>query len=302
MRRVIVTGAKGFIGRHSIQYLRDKNFEVHCVTTKNASVNDDKGVMWHRLDLLNEKECYDLFSTVRPSHLLHFAWYTEHGKYWTSDRNHDWVNASMSMLKHFKEFNGKRATFAGTCAEYDWGFGLCSEDTTPIMPKTRYGRCKNSLRQTAESFCKQYDISFSWGRIFHLFGPNEQPSRLVPSVILSLLNNNEAKCTDGTQIRDFLYSEDVASAFVSLLESSVDGAVNIASGEPVSVHDLVGKIGQKIGKVKLIRFGALPQPKDEPPLIVADIRKLKSEVCWKPKYDLEQGLDRTIEWWREHIK
>jgi len=302
MRRVIITGARGFIGRQALQYLDRKNFEIHSITTHQNVESGNQGVIWHTTDLLNAQECYDLFNTVNPSHLLHFAWYTEPGKYQTSEKNIDWLHASLLILKYFNKFNGERVTFAGTCFEYDLNYGFCSENVTPDRPRTLYGMCKNSLRQVSESFCAQNDISFSWGRIFFLYGPHEHPSRLVPSVIISLLKGEQAKVTHGKQIRDFLYSEDVASAMVALMESDVKGTVNIGSGVPVSIKDIVNKISLILGRTELIRYGAIQTPEDEPPLIVADVRRLNNEVGWRQRYNLDAGLDKTIQWWKKAIQ
>lgn len=298
MKRVLVTGANGFIGRHSIEPLLSKGYDVHCVTSREPT-KEESGVTWHQADLLSEGECACLFKEVRPSHLLHFAWYTKPGEYWVSEKNIDWVVASLHMLKNFKANGGERLTFAGTCAEYDWNYGFCSENVTPSTPGTFYGTCKNDLRQISGSFCKQNGISFSWGRIFFLYGPYEHPSRLVSSMIISLLKGEEAKCSHGGQIRDFIYSEDVASAFAALLNSNTEGTVNIASGEPVAISTIVNLISSKIGRPDLVRFGAVPVPADDPPMIVADTRRLNDEVGWTPEFDLEKGLNKAIEWWKE---
>ncbi|HEY3272822.1 MAG TPA: NAD(P)-dependent oxidoreductase [Methanocella sp.] len=299
MKRVLVTGGSGFIGQHALPYLVEKGYEVHCVTS--GAPRKESAVQWHRADLFSESECREIFRSVKPSHLLHFAWYTEPGKYWTSEKNLEWVRASLDILKNFKASGGTRATFAGTCAEYDRNFGFCSEGITPCVPDTLYGTCKNSLRQMASSYSELNHVSFSWGRIFFLYGPGEHPSRLVSSVIRSLLRNEEAKCTHGDQIRDFLHAEDVASAFAALLDCNVEGPVNIASGEPVSLKTVINGIGVKIGNPARISFGAIPVPANDPPVILADTRRLNKEVGWKQKYSLDAGLDDVIEWWKHHL-
>jgi nucleoside-diphosphate-sugar epimerase len=141
-------------------------------------------------------------------------------------------------------------------------------------------------------------MSVGWGRIFFVYGPREHPARLVSSVIRSLLAGEEAKCTHGEQVRDFLHASDVAAAFVSLLESDVDGPVNVGSGIPTTIHDLIARIGKAIGRPELLRFGALPARADEPPTILADIRRLTKEVGWMQRISLEKGLEQTIAWWR----
>ena len=150
-----------------------------------------------------------------------------------------------------------------------------------------------------ESYAKQSGVSAAWGRIFFPYGPYEYPDRLVPSVINALLKGEEARCTNGEQVRDFLYVEDIADAFVSLLESEVQGAVNIASGKPTAVKEIICEIGRQLGRSDLIRLGALPQREGDPNFLVADVKRLNEEVGWAPKTDLVSGIKKTIEWWKK---
>jgi nucleoside-diphosphate-sugar epimerase len=123
----------------------------------------------------------------------------------------------------------------------------------------------------------------------------------VASVIRRLLAGERAPTSEGSQVRDFLHVEDVAAAFVALLESDVQGPVNIASGKPVAVGDLVTSIARRLSRLDLLDRGALPTPGGEPPLLVADVQRLDHEVGWRPRYDLESGLEQTIEWWRAEL-
>jgi len=304
MKKVLLTGASGFIGQHTIPFLIKKGYEVHAVdiVKKPSHIIKSKKLLWHECDLLNHKQQKVLFAEIKPTQLLHFAWYAVPGKYWTSYENLKWVQASLELAINFHQSGGERAIFAGTCAEYDWNYGYCSEEITPLKPATLYGACKNSLHEMLKHFSNQTKRSYAWGRIFFLYGPNEHPNRLISSIVCSLLKGKPARCSHGNQIRDFLYVEDVASAFVSLLESKVESAVNIASGVPVSIKEVVSKIAEKLGRSDLIRLGAIPVNSSEPPLLVADAGRLINEVGWKPKYDLDSGLEQTIQWWKEHLK
>jgi nucleoside-diphosphate-sugar epimerase len=299
MKKVLITGATGFIGRHCLPLLMARGYEVHAVSSQRLTTNVSD-IHWHQSNLLDPSQISALIAEVRPSHLLHFAWYTVPGKYWTSSENLRWVQASISLLQEFVKHHGERVVMAGTCAEYDWRFGYCSEEVTPLNPATLYGTCKHSLQLVLSSLAKQTGLSAAWGRIFFLFGPYEHPDRLVPYVIRSLLYGEPARCSHGKQIRDFLYVQDVADAFVTLLESRVSGPVNIASGQPVVLRELIYKIAAKLKREDLIQLGAVSVPPDEPPLLVADVRRLHDEVGWSPKYDLDTALKETIEWWREH--
>ena len=296
MKKLLITGATGFIGRHVLATAVYKGYDVYAVTSgEPLPVTND--VKWVSLDLFDYEQIKQKISEIRPSHLLHFAWYAEPGKYWTSIENAKWVQTSLQLLMLFQTHGGQRAVLAGSCAEYDWNYGYCSESVTPVVPNTMYGVCKNSLQQIVTQFSIQTGLSSAWGRIFFLYGPHENPKRLVPSVIRSLLQGNEALCSHGEQIRDFMHVQDVAEAFVALLDSDVQGPVNIATGNPVRIKNVVSMIAAKMKAEHLVRFGAIPTSPDDPPLLVADVRRIKNEVKWSPNLGLDQGIDHTIEWW-----
>jgi len=300
MKKVLVTGATGFIGRHSLSFLLEKGYEVHAVSSR-ILPHKLPDVHWHQADLLNHENISVLLAEIHPTHLLHFAWFTVPGEYWNSLENFRWVRASLDLLEAFVKNGGRRGVVAGTCAEYDWQYGYCSEQITPLIPTTLYGICKHSLQIMFEAFASQTDLSSAWGRIFFLYGPYEPSDRLVSSVVQALLRGDIASCSHGNQIRDFLYVQDVADAFVTLLDSDIMGAVNIASGIPIVLKDIIYKIGEKLNGKNLIRLGENPVSTNEPPLVVADVRFLKNRLGWSPKFDLDEGLNQTIHWWQKHL-
>jgi nucleoside-diphosphate-sugar epimerase len=300
MKKVLVTGATGLIGRHSLPALLSRDYEVHALSTSGRG-ESLAGVTWHAADLMDAARVSQLMAEVRPTHLLHFAWVTAHGKYWTSEENLAWVQASLDLLQQFARHGGVRVVMAGTCAEYDWRYGYCSEYLTPLAPATLYGRCKHALQVMLDGFAQQFSVSAAWGRIFFLYGPQEHEDRIVAHVIRSLLRGERARCSHGNQIRDFLYTVDAADAFVALLESDVRGAVNIASGRPVTLKELIFKIADHLGGRELVDLGAIAAAKEEPALLVADVARLKAEVGWSPQFNLDEGLGRAIEWWKSRM-
>ena len=300
MKRVLLTGAAGFIGRHCLPLVSPSDYEVHAVSSRVPDGNQS-GVQWHQVDLLDVGHATELIATVRPTHLLHFAWYAAPGQYWSSLENFRWVQASLALLQAFTETGGRRVVMAGTCAEYDWKYGYCCEQRTPLMPVSVYGICKHSMQIMLEGFTRQTGVSAAWGRIFFLYGPHEHPHRLVSSVICSALKGEPICCSHGNQIRDFLHVQDVASAFVALLNSDVSGPVNVASGRPVALKDIIYKVANKLDQQGLVELGALPTSENDPPFLVADVNRLSDEVGWRPQYDLDCGLEQTISWWKNRL-
>ena len=302
MKTVLLTGARGFIGAHCMEALVDRGFMVHAVSSRGRYNSYPRQVEWHHADLHNAEHLLRLMCEVRPEYLLHLAWDVTHGAYWSSLENLRWLKSSISLLQAFMESGGQRVVMAGSCAEYDWNYGYCTENLTPLNPGTLYGVCKNSLQSVTGAAGIQAGVSCAWGRLFFLYGPGEHQDRLVPTVIRSLLQGEEALCTHGEQIRDYIYVKDSARALVALLESDVRGPVNIASGQPVVLQDLIGTAADLAGNPELVRLGVMAASKDDPPLLLANTRRLNEEVGYQPQYTLQQGLKETVAWWKKKLK
>jgi nucleoside-diphosphate-sugar epimerase len=317
MSRVLVTGAGGFIGRHTLSALLAGGFEVHAATSSEPPSGAPAQVLWHRADLLAPGAAEALVARARPSHLLHLAWATRPGAFWTAPENLDWVAASLALLRSFGESGGRRAVVAGSCAEYAWQRRThCVEEDwvdgtrvggtgvggTPILPATLYGAAKHGLHVVAAAWARQTGASLAWGRVFHLYGPYERPERLAGGVARALVRGEEALCTHGGQVRDFLYAPELGAAFAALLASEVSGPVNMASGEPVRVADVVAALAAAAGRPELVRLGARPTGGGEPERLTADVKRLREEVGWSPSLDLREGAERTVHLWRSALR
>ncbi|HVL30826.1 MAG TPA: NAD(P)-dependent oxidoreductase [Solirubrobacteraceae bacterium] len=298
MRRVLVTGASGFVGRPALGALAARGFDVHAVA-RGAPDDATPGITWHAADLLDAARRRSVLDAVGASHLLHLAWYAEPGAFWSARENAAWVAATVALVDEFALAGGRRATLAGTCAEYDWTApGPLAEDA-PLAPATYYGTCKDATRRVVEGLAAAAGLSLAWGRIFFVFGPGEDARRLVAGVARALVAGERAATSAGAQRRDFLHVDDVAGAFAALLDSPVEGAVNIASGEAASVRAVAEALAQAAGRPDLLDVGAVPRRAGEPEEIVADVSRLRDEVGFRPRRSLSDGLADTVRWWRE---
>jgi nucleoside-diphosphate-sugar epimerase len=340
--RVLVTGAAGFIARNSLAPLLQAGYEVHAVSSRPPSSstsgaggaahdlalpvygNDMRRaelaeVRWHHADLLLDDTASELMTEVRPTHLLHMAWGTEPGAFWTAPENLDWVRSSLRLVRAFAACGGSRAVIAGSCTEYEWGRDThCVEEAgphagtvapatpatraTPTAPHTLYGAAKHAVHLVAERYAEQAGIELAWGRIFYVYGPHEHPARLASSVARALVRGEPVKCTDGAQVRDYIYVSELGDAFAALLDSPVAGPVNVASGWPVRVADLVMALATAAGRPELMLLGALPRRAREPERLTADVGRLRDEVGWSASIGLPEGAARTVEWWRRELE
>ena len=123
---------------------------------------------------------------------------------------------------------------------------------------------------------------------------------MIPYVICSLLRNQPALCSHGAQVVEFLYAEDAASALVALLDSDVQGSVNVGSGKPLPLRTVLEEVGTQTERPHLIRFGERNSVHHVGG-IWANTTKLIENTRWKQRYALTEGIAKTIAWWKREL-
>lgn len=295
-KKVLITGGTGFIGRNVVAELIKRGYEVHSLVFP-PFAPEQKGLVQYEMNLMDSNAVDKFLSEHHFESLIHLAWYVGKGCH-IADQNIDWTISTLNLLTSFQKYGGKTFVGAGTISEYEYKFGYLLEDETPTSPETLYGESKNSVYKIAKTFCKQHDMNFKWPRIFNLYGPNEKPQRLMPSVINSCLKGEDVKVSDCLKFQDYLHVEDTAKGIVEVFESSLQGAVNICSGKPVQLRYIVNKIAELTNFKGNILWGAIPAAFGDE-VVVGNNDKLKS-IGWSPKYTLDEGLQQTINWWKEN--
>jgi nucleoside-diphosphate-sugar epimerase len=303
MATVFVTGASGFIGSHVIRLLVKSSVEVHALVRPASDlcrledVRDSPFLHLVRAELNDRVELASQLEAIRPDVCIHLAWTPTPGHDLNAEANQDSLITSLALLRALAKVGCRRVLMAGTCVEYDTDLGYLSE-TSPTRPRTLYAAAKLALQTYAERYVRLVDLDLVWLRFFYLHGPYEDKRRLVPQVVLRLLSGQPAPITAGHQIKDYLHVEDVASAVWAAAQSPLTGIVNIGSGQPVSVREVVTTIAQRLERMALIQFGALPYAEHDPMFICANNAKLTQHTTWRPRYDLTEGLFQTIAWWQ----
>jgi len=263
LKKVLVTGAGGFIGSNTIEYLEQKKYDILSPSSKELNLFDYDAVK-------------NYIKNHNPNYLLHLAWHVTPGQYLHNNNNYDWLEASKNLLYCFKENNGFRAVVAGTCFEdfYDYPYPACKKALLEILEKL--------------------EISYAWGKIYYLFGENEHADRLVPSLINSILSKKEIQCSSGEQARDYMYVKDAARAFVEILDSDIQGVVDIGTGEAIPVKTIINLIAEKLNGHEYIKFGKIDRSENEINTIVANISRLKDELFFVQEFSMREGLQRIL--------
>lgn len=276
--KVLLTGATGFLGRYVLSQLIAQRVEV--VVAGRAPPAGFHGE-FIKADLLHADTYASLVRRARATHLMHLAWYAEHGKYWSSPLNLRWLEASLRLAEAFCESGGQKIVSAGTCAEYDWSYGYCREDITPLVPATLYGTAKDATRRMVAAVCGEHKVPFSWGRIFLPYGNGEDSRRLVPALIEVFQGRRQPFGVNASSYRDFLHVEDVARGFVHLLQSDAAGNFNISSGQPTRIAEVVRLIATALNGDPGVVLDLSTDRPGEPEMLIGDNRKLKA-LGWQP--------------------
>ena len=287
-KKIFLTGGTGLIGQETIPFLLKENFEIYALTIGEEQTSSD--VKYVKANLFDKNEIDKLLSEIKPEYLLHYAWLST--GLFNDNSNFDFLTSSIDLLKSFVKYGGRRVVMAGTYAEYGYHNEILKE-TMPAEPINIYSQCKNFVHQIAEAYCKNNDVSFGWGRIFSAFGKEKDPRRLTSDVINHLKADEAVTIRSGSLIRDYIYTKDIAAAFVAFLLSDVTGTVNICTGKETSIHDYVMKIARAMNKENLVVFDEQSSPQQV--RVVGDSTRLNKEVGFTPKYTIDEAIKEILE-------
>lgn len=284
--RVLVTGARGFIGRRAIALLAAAGHE--CLGIGRTALPDaPRGARFIPCDIFDQSDVRAMLMRERPTHLLHLAWVTTHGTFWQSPLNLDWLAASLQLVRAFADAGGERIVGAGSCAEYVWDGTPCDVERTALTPAYLYGVAKHALQMTVRAYAEQTTLSLAWGRVFFVYGPGEPAQKLVSSAIAELKVGRMPVSREWMRRLDFIHVDDVARAFASLVTSDLRGAVNIAGGDATSIGEVLRLLGAS--------FGIAVEPSPLSARTAPDVEAvLTPGFAFRPTYDVPSGLAATV--------
>lgn len=302
MKKVVITGSTSMIGINLIQYILEEDIEVLAIIRKNSTKkellpkNDKIKIIECNLNELGnlniDENNYDVF--------IHLAWEGTFG----NDRNNvDIQNLNvkytLDAVKLAKKLGCKKFIGAGSQAEYGRVSGKLNSDT-PANPDTAYGIAKLCAGKLSNILASQIGIEHIWTRILSVYGPYDNENTMVMSSIREMIKNVKSpEYTKAEQMWDYLYVQDIAKAIYLIGEKGKNNSVYcIGSGKQRPLYTYIEEIKNQINKNIKLNLGAKEYSKNQVMNLCADITKLTEDTGFIPEIDFEDGIKRTINWYR----
>lgn len=306
-KRIVVTGATGFIGANIIRHFLKEGARIAAFFLSGDDkwrIKDiSKDILEYPVDLLKRAELEGAISQIKPQIIFHTAVYGGHVFQKDTDRimKTNFLG-TVNLLNACNNAGFELFVNTGSSSEYGIKSHPMKEDDLP-EPMTDYGVSKLAATLYCQAAARRENKPIVTLRLFSPYGYYDEQTRLIPSVIISCLKNKNPEVSAPDYVRDFIFIEDVIDAYIKVIENKdrVKGEIlNIASGRQYSVAEAVNEIIKFTGNVPGPQWGKSPKYCIEPEIWQADISKAERLLNWKPKYDLGRGLKRTIDWFQEN--
>lgn len=297
-KRVLITGANGYIGSYLTSELLTHKADVYTISRHPAARKDIKE---YCLDITNQSKTAVAVKEINPEYIFHLAAYKDRNS--NIDSFKEAINTNIcgtfNICSAAHELNQLKSIICiGTAEEYG------NRNKTPFSeemredPASPYSYTKTCTAHLANIMHKLYDLPVTYLRPAVVYGPGQSPDLFIPSMIITLKNNQIFKMSSGEQTRDFLYISDLIKAILLAAENrrSIGEIINIGTGRPVKLYDISRYISEKMCKTDLVESGALRYRNSEVMDYCVDCRKAEEILNWIPETSLEEGLAKTIEY------
>ncbi len=316
MKKVLVTGADGFIGSHLVESLLEKGYEVKAFTYYN-SFNTWGWLDHFPKEKLNEIEVFS--GDIRDPNgvrtaakgvdgIFHLAAliaipFSYHSPDSYVDTN---IKGTLNVLQAARELGTERIMITSTSEVYGTAQYVPIDEKHPFQGQSPYSATKIGADRLAESFYRSFDLPVSIVRPFNTYGPRQSARAVIPTIISQLLaGKQEIRLGSLTPTRDFNFVKDTAAGFIAIAESdkTIGQEINIATQQEISIGDLAREIIRQINPTASIVCDEerLRPEKSEVNRLLGSNEKIKKLTNWKPMYTFEQGIHETIEWIRKNM-
>jgi NAD dependent epimerase/dehydratase len=314
-RKILVTGAGGFLGSHLVQVLVEKGAKIKALVHYNSR-NDWGMLEWTDKNILDQVEIVS--GDIRDSDgvrkimkdqeiVFHLAALIGIPYSYVNPLDVAFTNiqGTLNLLLAAKEFRVEKFVHTSTSEVYGTAQHVPMDENHPINPQSPYAATKASADQLASSFYYTYELPMGIIRPFNVFGPRQSARSVIPNIIMQALTKDEVKLGSLTTSRDLTYVTDSVKGMILFAEcdQTVGETVNLGSENEISVKGLIELIEKNINKkLKVIQEEERIRPeKSEVERLVSNSEKARKLLRWKPEMDIEQGIQKTISWIKDNI-
>jgi UDP-glucose 4-epimerase len=301
--KLFITGASGFVGAETLRLALEGGHEV-AAPVRPGSEAPRLAPFAGRfarldIDLRNDSEIAAAMQRHRPDAVLHLAWAgVGNAARFEALQITDNIGVSCNLVQAAVAADVEAFVGLGSQGEYGAGSSM-REDALP-EPTTLYGAAKVAALYLTRQLAAQGRIRHAWLRLFSSYGPDDNDCWLIPILISEMLAGRRPKTTLGTQLWDWLHVEDVARAILAVATTpTASGIFNLGSGEPVRVRDVVERIRDLAAPGMDLVFGEVPFRPDQVMRMQADISRLRAATGWAPRIGIDEGLQQTVDRYRE---
>jgi nucleoside-diphosphate-sugar epimerase len=306
-KKILITGATGFVGSNLAKRLLDRNNEVHIIVRENSDlwrINDrisDFNV--HNVDLANKDAVRGLARSIDIDIVYHLATYG--GFHFQSDIDKILEVNLIGTWNLFKEFSQKGIEmFINTSSSSEYGEKKAPmKEDMRVEPNNMYGSSKAAATILCSTYSQINRLPFVTYRLFSPYGYFDAVSRLIPTVIISCLTNKIIKLGKKDAKRDYVFIDDVINAYLNFdrIQNPYGEIYNVGSGTQYSVEEIANKILLNFDHRNIIEWNNEFKRQYEPNLWVSDNKRIMGELNWKPEVGIEEGLKSTIQWFTDNI-
>ena len=301
--RCLVTGATGFVGAWLVKRLVADGHRVTVLTRPSSDLWRiepwlDATTIVHG-DLSDIASATEKIKEFSPENVFHLAWSGGNSSAHNFDPNQVYGNVpgSLELMRIAAASGASLFLNLGSCVEYGV-YQVPVRETDAVQPTNLYGTAKYAVELLGEKLGPRLGLRFASFRLFWAYGPGDDDARLVPSLYRKLLSGKRHAMTAGEQLWDFLYIEDVIDALVKVATTpEASGIFNLGSGNPVSIRSVAQIVGAHLGREDLLGFGDVPYSSGQIMHLQADTSRLRASTRWQPTVSLQDGLQRTTDWY-----
>ncbi|MDD1690301.1 MAG: NAD(P)-dependent oxidoreductase [Methanoregula sp.] len=308
MKRILVTGANGFIGSRLVKKLLDRGYDVGILVRESSDLRSIDTILDRisvfRGDIRNCEDVSDTVVKFIPDVVMHLVTYyaVEHSSSEVNVMVETNVMGTINLLEAARMNKVKLFINTSTCAVYEQQDRALSEQD-PVSPQNLYALTKLQAEEACRFYALNYSVDGITLRLFPPYGPGDHERRLIPYLIHAFSTNQTPQITSGEQKWDFIFVDDIVDAYIAVLTTypfrERYDVINIGTGNPRSVRQIVQSIMKLMNKDIELSWGVLPHRKNELWYNSSDNKKAEDLLGWKPVTDIHDGLRMTIEYFSQ---